>query len=235
MPLSGWKCCKPRVLTFDEFLSIPPCTEGLHSTTDKPPPIEPSPRASSPEAPDATPSILDSLAAAVSLPTRAPVAAPQLSAAPTPAPESDDDDPDLDIPDGTICRRRGCGAVYSESVKRLRRKTRESSGAKDGTQAKDEDKSSSNQEPGSESENCVHHPDAPIFHEGSKGYLCCKRRVLEFDEFLKLEGCKTKPRHLFVGSGAKKKGQTGATGDAGTSGDAEERLETVRWASPYNH
>lgn len=30
-----------------------------------------------------------------------------------------------------------------------------------------------------------------------KGYLCCKRRVLEFDEFLKIEGCKT-GRHLFV-------------------------------------
>lgn len=27
--------------------------------------------------------------------------------------------------------------------------------------------------------------------------MCCKRRVLEFDEFLKIEGCKT-GRHLFV-------------------------------------
>lgn len=31
----------------------------------------------------------------------------------------------------------------------------------------------------------------------SQGYLCCKRRVLEFDEFLKIEGCK-KGRHVFV-------------------------------------
>ena len=31
----------------------------------------------------------------------------------------------------------------------------------------------------------------------NKGYLCCKRRVLEFDEFLKIEGCKT-GRHVFV-------------------------------------
>lgn len=37
-----------------------------------------------------------------------------------------------------------------------------------------------------------------IFHEGSKGYLCCKRRVLEFSEFLKIEGC-TEGKHLFVG------------------------------------
>lgn len=63
-------------------------------------------------------------------------------------------------------------------------------------------------------ESCVHHPGVPIFHEGSKGYSCCKRRVLEFDQFLNLEGCKTKDRHLFVGSGKK---------------DGEEKVETVRY------
>lgn len=31
----------------------------------------------------------------------------------------------------------------------------------------------------------------------SQGYLCCKRRVLEFDEFLKIQGCKI-GRHLFA-------------------------------------
>lgn len=63
------------------------------------------------------------------------------------------------------------------------------------------------------------HPGAPLFHEGSKGYTCCKRRVLEFDEFMKIEGCKTRDRHLFIGSGGKKK----AGNEAG-----EEILETVR-------
>ncbi len=69
-----------------------------------------------------------------------------------------------------------------------------------------------------EAEKCIHHPGAAIFHEGSKGWSCCKRRVLEFDEFMKIEGCVTKDRHLFVGSGKKEKG-----------GDGEEELETVRW------
>jgi len=32
-------------------------------------------------------------------------------------------------------------------------------------------------------EECCYHPGAPFFREGSKGYSCCKRRVLEFDEF----------------------------------------------------
>ena len=53
----------------------------------------------------------------------------------------------------------------------------------------------------------MHHPGAPIFHEGSKGWSCCKRRVMEFDQFMKIEGCKTKDRHLFVGSGKKKEGE----------------------------
>jgi hypothetical protein len=29
--------------------------------------------------------------------------------------------------------------------------------------------------------------------------------VLEFDEFMRIEGCKEKPRHMFVGSGKKDK------------------------------
>lgn len=68
-----------------------------------------------------------------------------------------------------------------------------------------------------EGESCVFHPGHPIFHEGSKGWSCCKRRVLEFDEFLKIEGCNTKDRHMFVGSGKK-----------GGPGGKEKVLSTVR-------
>lgn len=50
-----------------------------------------------------------------------------------------------------------------------------------------------------EKEECVYHPGQALFHEGSKGWTCCKRRVLEFDEFMRIPGCKTKTRHLFVG------------------------------------
>ena len=52
---------------------------------------------------------------------------------------------------------------------------------------------------GREGEECVHHPGQALFHEGSKGWTCCKKRVLEFDEFMKIPGCTTKPQHLFVG------------------------------------
>jgi hypothetical protein len=46
---------------------------------------------------------------------------------------------------------------------------------------------------------CIFHLGVPIFHEGSKGYSCCRRRVLEFDQFLKIPGC-AKNRHLFLGA-----------------------------------
>lgn len=67
-------------------------------------------------------------------------------------------------------------------------------------------------------EECTHHPGQPIFHEGSKGWTCCKKRVLDFDEFLRIPGCKTKKRHLFVGS---KKDES-----------QEEMLDNVRYAVP---
>jgi len=178
----GWKCCKPRVLTFDEFLSIPPCTTGKHSTTDIPPSLE----KKQPDASDAAIPVSKPVTPTPEA-SRASISAPQpTSTPPPPPPESEDDDSGLEIPKGKICRRKACGHQYNGESR--------------------------------ESEKCVFHPGAPIFHEGSKGYTCCKRRVLEFDEFMKIEGCKTKDRHLFVGSGKKKGGNAGG----------EEVLETVR-------
>ncbi|OAA64970.1 CORD and CS domain protein [Cordyceps fumosorosea ARSEF 2679] len=183
----GWKCCKPRVLTFDEFMTIPPCTVGTHSTTDKPPEVEEKPK----EDDAALAKKIAELTA--SAPRRTPIPTAQAaSTPPPPPPESDDDDPSLEIPDGATCRRRTCGKTHTKGAAR-------------------------------EGESCVHHPGVPIFHEGSKGYSCCKRRVLEFDQFMKIEGCVSKDRHLFVGSGKKSRGGDGSGGD-----EEEEKLETVR-------
>ncbi|ORZ10570.1 HSP20-like chaperone [Absidia repens] len=54
---------------------------------------------------------------------------------------------------------------------------------------------------------CHYHPGAPVFHEGSKGWSCCPRKVLEFDEFLKIKGCTVRQGHSFVGNGNKKDGE----------------------------
>lgn len=172
-------------MTFDEFLSIPACTTGKHSTTDIPPVVEKKQGSET-----AATSTAATPKPEASLPGRQPVAAPQtIATPPPPPPESEDDDPTLAIPKGKMCRRRACGSSYEGDEKR-------------------------------QGEKCTFHPGAPIFHEGSKGYTCCKRRVLEFDEFMKIVGCQTRDRHLFIGSGGKNKKAAGAAG--------EELVETVR-------
>ncbi|KNC84527.1 hypothetical protein SARC_03253 [Sphaeroforma arctica JP610] len=42
---------------------------------------------------------------------------------------------------------------------------------------------------------CLYHPGEPIFHEGLKGWSCCKKRTADFSEFLAFPGC-TEGRHL---------------------------------------
>lgn len=167
-------------------MTIPPCTEGKHSTTDKPPEIEKGKQETDSE----IAAKIESLNA--SAPARRPVVAPQhVPTPPPPQPEDEEDDPSAEIPDGAVCKRKGCGAKYTKGGSR-------------------------------EGESCAHHPGVPIFHEGSKGYSCCKKRVMEFDQFMNLEGCTTKDKHLFVGSGKdEKKGVSGG----------EEILDTVRYAS----
>lgn len=181
--IPGWKCCKPRVLTFDEFMTIPPCITGQHSIIDDTPAPEPKPDDSEIEAKirnQKTSS--DTLNPAIA---RNPVATQAPRASPSPAPPEDEDDPpDAPVPDGAGCKRRACGTTYHAGQDRTQ-------------------------------EQCVYHPGQALFHEGSKGWTCCKRRVLEFDEFMKIPGCKTKDRHLFVG---RKR----------LDGDAEEKLSEVR-------
>ena len=165
-------------------MAIEPCTEGRHSTTDLPPKIE--------KKEVADPSLLEAALDNLPPPPRNPVSAPQSAPTPPPPPaESEADDETIEIPDGRVCRRKGCSAAFSKDASR-------------------------------EGEVCVHHPGTPIFHEGSKGYTCCKRRVLEFDQFMRIEGCTTKNRHLFVGSGKK----DAAAQDKSSGG--EEVLESVR-------
>jgi len=106
--------------------------------------------------------------------TSTPVGAPStlsvLEAMSTPVIE-EEDDLCASVEPGTVCKRKGCGVKFvSDDISR--------NGDGEGTV-------------------CTYHSSPPIFREGSKGYLCCKRRVLEFDEFLKIKGCKT-GKHVFV-------------------------------------
>eukprot|EP01134_Creolimax_fragrantissima_P002745 CFRG2745T1 len=42
---------------------------------------------------------------------------------------------------------------------------------------------------------CLYHKGTPVFHEGLKGWSCCKKRTTDFSEFLSMPGC-TEGRHV---------------------------------------
>jgi hypothetical protein len=215
----GWKCCKPRVLTFDEFLSIPPCTTGTHSAVDDGPKVEFSdtskigqeemvlPKEPEGEVRKVKPlseRAKESLAAGVAQAQGQGVAqqaVPVRTGTPQPGQvleeDSDEEGVEEGIKTGTTCKRKACGEQY-QGGKRVRGE-----------------------------EKCVFHPGLPIFHEGSKGYTCCKRRVLEFDEFMRIKGSKERDGLCFVGKREKareaEKRKAQADGTAG-----EEKVEEVR-------
>lgn len=182
--LKSYTCCKDTnkpVLSFEEFLKIPGCTTGSHSSEKsevKAPVVtanagENAPISSS-ESTSTSTAQTESAKANPSSPARSGSPStfrerptqPSIGVAAS-TQEEEQDAEDAVIPEDTHCKRAGCKAVYHKGMERT-------------------------------SEECVHHPLPAIFHEGSKGYACCKRRVLEFDEFLKIGGCK-KSRHCFVG------------------------------------
>ncbi|KAF8503526.1 HSP20-like chaperone [Russula emetica] len=178
--LKSWSCCntvnKP-VLDFDEFMVITGCTRGVH--TVEAPKAEPSTTSSTPNRSLTMTESVDGKEVYTSSSARSsrPQEPAKLSATiPVAQPVSvqkveEEDDLEATVPEGTPCQRAGCKVTFVSD---------EESRIGDG--------------PGTK---CVYHPGAPIFHEGSKGYFCCKRRVLEFEEFLKIEGC-AEGRHLFV-------------------------------------
>ncbi|KAA1474855.1 chord-domain-containing protein [Dentipellis sp. KUC8613] len=184
--LKSWSCCntvnKP-VLEFDEFMKIPGCMRGNHSA--EPPKAE---KTEQPAAQNNTVKLTETdgqkesytSVPAVAQPVQStPAVASARPAAPAP-PVEEEEDLDAQVPSGTKCRHHACEVRFASDAEHRR-------GDGPGTV-------------------CTYHPGQPIFHEGSKGYMCCKRRVLEFDEFLKIEGCK-QGRHVFVPKS--KKEQTG--------------------------
>ncbi|CAE6460757.1 unnamed protein product [Rhizoctonia solani] len=168
----SWTCCEKTnkpVLSFEEFQAIPGCAHGTH-TSEKVAPAAPVVTA-----PSANKADIASATAALSLAPSAPpttIAAPRVT---TPAPPveivEDEDDPSIPVAPGTLCKRPGCRKQFVSD---------EESRQGDGEAAQ-----------------CNYHANQPLFHEGSKGYVCCKKHVLDFDDFLAIPGCKT-GKHVFA-------------------------------------
>ncbi|KAF9052681.1 chord-domain-containing protein [Panaeolus papilionaceus] len=169
--LKSWSCCKDvnkPVLDFDEFMSIKGCTEIPGHTSEKAKVVD-TPKS---ETVRAASTVDESGKETFGIETVAQVAdkVDKAPIQPT-APILEVDDLNQPVKVGTECRRAGCSVKFVDDQ--------------------------TNRQGDGEGTVCRFHPLPPIFREGSKGYLCCKRRVLEFDEFLKIPGCKT-GRHCFI-------------------------------------
>ncbi|XP_034341293.1 integrin beta-1-binding protein 2 isoform X2 [Arvicanthis niloticus] len=42
-------------------------------------------------------------------------------------------------------------------------------------------------------DSCRYHPGVPIFHDALKGWSCCRKRTVDFSEFLNIKGCTVGP------------------------------------------
>ncbi|KAI8618488.1 chord-domain-containing protein [Chytriomyces sp. MP71] len=165
--LKGWSCCEKRVTDFDDFIKIPGCTLGPHSAKA----AEAAKKAPVAVAAAAKPSVIVDGKEVYGTPAPAPAQGAAVKIAETPVVAAVKEEDLHDALDAVIVKGTVC-----------KRKTCGYT---------------YQEEPECRTGECVYHSGSPIFHEGSKGWSCCSRKVLEFDEFLKIKGCKV-GKHRFT-------------------------------------
>jgi len=166
--LKGWSCCSKKVISFEDFMKIPGCATAKHSDVDNRPKETPKIVASDVKAVSTNASGAEVFKTSEQPLTKGYTNVP-IKKDVEKAVEADPLEEE-DPPGATIAIGTAC----------LHR----------GCNYKYENDSSRTNE-------CVYHLGIPLFHEGSKGWTCCRRKVLEFDEFMKIGGCKN-GKHKFV-------------------------------------
>ncbi|GAA5833267.1 hypothetical protein JCM11251_005189 [Rhodosporidiobolus azoricus] len=173
--LKSWSCCNSQnkaVTDFDDFMKLPTCATGTHSLEKPEEPVKPAVvEAAPPVTTDKDGKEVYGVAACAAAEPPLPPA-PKMELKDAAKPKSTEYVEEQDDPDAKVEKGTRC-------------KRRACGHEYDGGDRATEE--------------CRYHPGVPIFHEGSKGNSCCKRRVLDFDDFLNIEGCRT-GRHLFVGA-----------------------------------
>jgi hypothetical protein len=165
--LKGWGCCKKRVTDFDQCLAIEGCAFGRHNPAEK--------KLAKPKE-----AITDNIVVAKSgdIEHYTDLKAAPRQPIPTVKTEKKAEKPkervwEADTPDA------------ADSIIVV------------GTPCTHNGCKVSFQDDSSRSETCYYHPGDAEFHEGSKGWICCKPRTLEFSEFLKIPGC-FEGKHKFI-------------------------------------
>ncbi|KAN0064726.1 hypothetical protein ACQY0O_001781 [Thecaphora frezii] len=181
--LKSWSCCntthKP-VLEFDQFLAIPGCNVlPTHSTEVQALPLVKNGKLVDPSSP--TDSAAHKQEANVDMLPTQPLNADTLKAAQNssvPKPWQEEKDSLTAVEKGSKCTRNACGFVHEGGERRR------------------------------EQEVCWFHKGSPVFHEGSKGWSCCKRRVLDFNDFLAIQPCtRAESGHLFPSTNTHHEGE----------------------------
>ncbi|BGP30165.1 hypothetical protein JCM10296v2_001917 [Rhodotorula toruloides] len=179
--LKSWSCCsdvnKP-VTDFDDFMKVPTCATGSHSLE----PAEP----------------LKPVAEASKAPSTTDANGKEVYGAAVPQASTSEDASLPPLPPGPKIAHKE-GPQKPQSTPYIEEQDDPEVEVKKGTRCKRKACGKEYEGEDRQDGECRYHAGVPIFHEGSKGYSCCKRRVLEFDEFLRIEGCRT-GRHLFVGA-----------------------------------
>ncbi|KAK4559951.1 hypothetical protein RGQ29_008944 [Quercus rubra] len=170
-----WSCCKKRSHDFSEFLAIPGCKTGKH-TTEKPVLTKPTPSPKTP-VPVPSPSSRTDASPKETCPrcrqgffcsdhgsqakvTNSKIDNTMDTSAPTninvqssPAPAKKV----VDINEPQTCKNPGCGKTFKE---------------------KDNHDTA-----------CSYHPGPAVFHDRMRGWKCCDIHVKEFDEFMGIPPC----------------------------------------------
>ena len=176
----GWSCCDARVYDFDEFMKIPGCCKGPHAEN-----VEKVAEIVEPQKAGNEPVFYDALSEPTTT-TATVKTTTTTTAALNPFDFSSVANSDTlksasNSVDESLLNDPVDAVIPADSVCK-----------RQGCRVKYDSSSSSDRSP------CLYHPGGPIFHEGSKGYSCCPRKVLEFEEFLKIPGCKSLASHRFL-------------------------------------
>lgn len=168
--LKGWSCCKKRSTDFSEFLSIPGCTFGRHNSQKPAQPQKPIIE----EVCDEKPSVVHK-----------PIAAPEER------PSVDQPRKELTVKLTSSYNKAKASQVVQEIA---------SDGIKIGTVCKNKSCNATYTDTIEDQSVCIHHPGAPVFHEGMKFWSCCERKTSDFNAFLNQDGC-TRGEHVWKSIG----------------------------------
>ncbi|XP_045920935.1 cysteine and histidine-rich domain-containing protein 1 [Micropterus dolomieu] len=187
--LKGWSCCKKRTTDFSEFLSIKGCTRGLHSNEKPQEPLRPE---------------VSSDKGGIKHTNDQEI----IYQGPKSAEKLQKERPSSDKPKTKLPHKVSASLAQVleklDMSKRVEKEKQESQTVISGTRCKNTGCKTVYQGPETNMEVCIHHPGAPVFHEGYKYWSCCCIKTTDFNAFLDQKGCTT-GKHRWTAKQDKKK------------------------------